>query len=84
MAGLKDDRRQMFRQWLVGTHLAWTPVAAIALCGSIGYWADLKTGRSPTFLITGLLLGVAVALYELFRGVAWLDKMNSRKRGKER
>lgn len=70
------------RIWMVGSQLAWVPIAAIVLCGGVGYWIDRKTGRSPTFLIAGLLLGVVAGIYELFRGVAMLEKLQKTNQAK--
>lgn len=43
----------------------YTLIGAIALFGGIGYALDAWRGTSPWFLVTGLLLGVAVGFYEL-------------------
>jgi len=84
MGALRNNGKQMFRWWLLGSQLAWTPVAAMALCGGIGYWIDQKTGRAPMFMVTGLLVGVVTGIYELFRMVAFMERLNARGKGKER
>lgn len=43
----------------------YTLIGAIALFGGVGYALDAWRGTSPWFLVTGLLLGVAVGFYEL-------------------
>jgi F0F1-type ATP synthase assembly protein I len=43
----------------------YTLIAAIALCGGVGYAIDAWRGTSPWFLVSGLLLGVAIGFYEL-------------------
>lgn len=44
---------------------SYTLIGAILLLGAIGYALDEWRGTSPWFLITGLLLGIVVGLYEL-------------------
>jgi F0F1-type ATP synthase assembly protein I len=40
-------------------------VGAIVVLGAIGYALDARYGTSPALAVTGLLLGVAVGLYQL-------------------
>jgi F0F1-type ATP synthase assembly protein I len=47
----------------------YTLIGAIILLGGIGYALDSWRGTSPWFLLSGLLLGVVVGLYELARTV---------------
>jgi F0F1-type ATP synthase assembly protein I len=47
----------------------YTLIGAIMLLGLIGYGIDRWTGRSPWFLVGGLILGVVVGMYELARTV---------------
>jgi F0F1-type ATP synthase assembly protein I len=44
-------------------------IGAILLFGGIGYGCDLWLGSAPWGLVGGLLLGVAVGLYQLARAV---------------
>jgi len=44
-------------------------VGAILLFGCLGYALDTRFGTAPTFVATGLLLGVAIGLYQLAK---WL------------
>ena len=84
MSGLRDNGKRLFRLWLIGSQLACTPLAAIVLCGGIGYWMDKKTGRAPLFTVSGLLLGVVAGVYEMFRLLAAVERLNERRKGKER
>ena len=43
----------------------YTLIGAIALLGGAGYALDAWWGTSPWFLVSGLLLGVVVGMYEL-------------------
>jgi F0F1-type ATP synthase assembly protein I len=43
----------------------YTLIGAIALFGGAGYALDAWQGTSPWFLVSGLLLGVVVGMYEL-------------------
>jgi F0F1-type ATP synthase assembly protein I len=45
-------------------------IGAIVMLGAAGYFADKWLGTDPWLLITGLLLGIVVGLYELAR-VVW-------------
>jgi F0F1-type ATP synthase assembly protein I len=47
----------------------YTLIGAIMLLGGIGYAIDTWRGTSPWFLLGGLLLGVAVGMYELAKTV---------------
>jgi F0F1-type ATP synthase assembly protein I len=47
----------------------YTLIGAIMLFGLIGYAIDRWQGTSPWFLVGGLLLGVAVGMYELAKTV---------------
>jgi F0F1-type ATP synthase assembly protein I len=47
----------------------YTLIGAILLLGGIGYAVDYWRGTSPWFLLGGLLLGVAVGMYELAKTV---------------
>jgi F0F1-type ATP synthase assembly protein I len=47
----------------------YTLIGAIILLGGIGYALDSWRGTSPWFVLSGLLLGVAVGLYELAKTV---------------
>jgi F0F1-type ATP synthase assembly protein I len=44
---------------------SYTLIGAIVLLGGIGYGLDYWRGTSPWFLVGGLLLGVAVGMWEL-------------------
>jgi len=43
----------------------YTLIGAIVLLGGAGYALDAWWGTSPWFLVSGLLLGVVVGMYEL-------------------
>jgi len=44
-------------------------IGAIMLLGGIGYAVDRWRGTSPWFLVGGLMLGIAVGMYELAKTV---------------
>ena len=48
---------------------SYTLIGAIVLLGGIGYAVDRWQGSSPWFLIGGLMLGIAVGMYELAKTV---------------
>jgi F0F1-type ATP synthase assembly protein I len=39
----------------------------MALPAAGGYWLDLRTGTSPLFVITGVILGFAVGMWHLLQ-----------------
>jgi ATP synthase protein I len=47
----------------------YTLIGAIMLLGLIGYAVDRWAGTAPWFLVGGLILGIAVGMYELARTV---------------
>ena len=47
----------------------YTLIGAIMLLGAVGYGLDRWVGSSPWLLVGGLLLGVAVGMYELAKTV---------------
>ena len=48
---------------------SYTLIGAIVMLGGIGYAIDQWRGTAPWFLLSGLLLGVAVGFYELVKAV---------------
>ena len=50
---------------------SYTLVGGIILLGGLGYLVDSWRGTSPWFLLTGLILGMAVGFWELIKAVFW-------------
>jgi F0F1-type ATP synthase assembly protein I len=48
---------------------SYTLIGAILLLGGIGYAIDRWRGTAPWFLFGGLMLGIAVGMYELAKTV---------------
>ena len=48
---------------------SYTLIGAIVLLGGLGYAADVWRGTAPSFLLTGLLLGLVIGFYELSKTV---------------
>jgi F0F1-type ATP synthase assembly protein I len=48
---------------------SYTLIGALIVLGGIGYAVDAWRGTSPWFLVTGLLLGIVVGMWELARTV---------------
>ena len=48
---------------------SYTLIGAIVLLGGIGYAVDRWQGTSPWFLLTGLILGIIVGMWELAKTV---------------
>ena len=49
---------------------SYTLVGAIVFLGFVGYALDRWRGTSPWFLVSGLILGIIVGMYDLSR-VVW-------------
>ena len=49
---------------------SYTLIGAIVFLGAIGYGLDAWRGTAPWFLVGGLLVGVAVGMWELAK-VVW-------------
>jgi F0F1-type ATP synthase assembly protein I len=63
---LQENLRRSGPQVVAG----YTLLAALLLCGGIGYALDAWRGTSPWFLVAGLLLGIIVGFFELAR-IVW-------------
>ena len=63
---LQENLRQAGPSVVAG----YTLIAAILLCGGIGFVLDRWLGGSGWFLLGGLLIGVAVGFFELAR-IIW-------------
>jgi len=50
---------------------SYTLIGSIILLGGLGYLVDSWRGTSPWFLLTGLILGMAVGFWELIKTVFW-------------
>ena len=44
-------------------------VGAILIFGALGYFVDRMSGSSPTYVIIGLVVGIAVGFYSLVKTV---------------
>jgi F0F1-type ATP synthase assembly protein I len=58
-------------------------VFAIPIAGGLGYWADVRFGTGPIFLIVGLVLGFATFVVRLVRMRSLVEDTSERER-KER
>ncbi|MFB0517230.1 MAG: AtpZ/AtpI family protein [Candidatus Neomarinimicrobiota bacterium] len=48
---------------------AYTLTGAVLILGAVGYFLDRKFDTEPYLLLGGLLLGVAVGLYDLWKAM---------------
>jgi F0F1-type ATP synthase assembly protein I len=46
---------------------SYTLIGGILLLGGLGYWADLRWGTSPWWLLTGLGVGIAAGFYAIVK-----------------
>ena len=58
------------KDWIKYSNLGFQIIVTLLLFGGIGYYLDTITSNlAPLFLIIGLLVGVAVALYSLWKTI---------------
>lgn len=55
-------------------NLGMTIAVALVGCGAVGWWLDHRLHSSPVGLLCGLLLGFAVALWEIWKVVRKLNR----------
>ena len=71
------------RSWWVSaaqfTGLGWYIAAAIVFPTLGGVWLDDRAGTSPLFLLGGLLFGVVLAFYGVYRMASGYLSGNSRR-----
>lgn len=69
MIGDKEEKSRIYGALALVTGLGLTMVAAVGVCGFAGYFVDKWLSTSPVFLITGILLGVAVGGFQAYRSI---------------
>ena len=58
------------KDWIKYSNLGFQIIVTLLLFGGIGYYLDTLTSNlAPLFLIIGLLVGVVVALYSLWKTI---------------
>ena len=71
------------RSWWVSaaqfTGLGWYIATAIVLPTLAGVWLDDRTGTSPLFLLAGVLFGVVIAFYGVYRMASGYLSSSSRR-----
>jgi F0F1-type ATP synthase assembly protein I len=53
--------------WFKLTGLGVEFIAAVAVMGGVGWWADYKLGTEPAFILVGVGVGFAVGLWIIIR-----------------
>lgn len=66
------------KEMLSYVNLGMTIAVALAGCGAIGWWLDRQLGSSPIALLSGLGVGFAVAMREIWK---LLQKLNNPSEG---
>ncbi|GBD06940.1 hypothetical protein HRbin21_00749 [bacterium HR21] len=64
-----------WRQLAPYANLGMTIAVALLGCGALGWWFDHMVHSSPFGLLVGLFLGCAVALWEIWKVVRRLNRM---------
>lgn len=72
------ERRDDWRGSLRYAHLGIQFALIVGLLFYGGYLLDVKTGRSPLFVLLGLLGGFAVAMYHLLKELQHAERDNAR------
>lgn len=55
-------------------NISYVLIASIAMLGGIGWWLDTITAKSPLFVIIGILSGMFLGFYNLFKVIKKLEK----------
>jgi F0F1-type ATP synthase assembly protein I len=69
MIGDKNERSRIYGALALVTGLGLTMVAAVGICGFLGYLVDNWLATSPAFLITGILVGVVAGAAQAYRSI---------------
>ena len=54
-------------------NISYMLIASIAMLGGIGWWVDRKTASRPLFFILGVLGGLFLGLYNLFKVIKKME-----------
>jgi F0F1-type ATP synthase assembly protein I len=63
-----------FRNAAPYINISYVLIASIAMLGAAGWWIDLKFTTSPLYFIVGVLSGLFLGLYNLFKVIKKLEK----------
>ena len=65
-----------FRKAAPYINISYVLIASIAMLGGAGWWIDKKTASSPLFFIIGVLGGLFLGLYNLFKVIKKLENQD--------
>jgi F0F1-type ATP synthase assembly protein I len=57
-------------------NISYVLLASIAMLGVLGWWLDSQFMTKPLLTVLGILLGLFLGLYNLFKVVSKMDKEN--------
>ena len=57
-------------------NISYVLIASIAMLGGLGWWIDSKATSSPLFFILGILSGLFLGLYNLFKVVKKMENQD--------
>ncbi|MCS7169313.1 MAG: AtpZ/AtpI family protein [Candidatus Kapabacteria bacterium] len=63
-----------WKELLPYANLGMTTAVALLGCGAVGWWVDQLLQSSPAGLLTGLCVGLAVALWEIWKVIRKLSR----------
>ncbi len=66
------------KELLTYANMGMTIAVALVGCGAVGWWVDRQLGTSPIALLSGLGVGCAVAMREIWK---LLRKLNHKSEG---
>ena len=69
---------------LAAVDFGYTLLAALLICGGLGWWLDGRTRTTPLFLIVGILLGLTVAFNGLLRRLRVIERAGKVEKGRDK
>jgi ATP synthase protein I len=74
-----DSDRLRGASWLRFLGVGFSFAAIVAVGWFVGQWADGKFGTAPWFTLVGTLVGVGLAMLDLIKTTAALERRDSEK-----
>jgi F0F1-type ATP synthase assembly protein I len=76
---MRDSERLRGTSWLRFLGVGFSFAAIVAVGWFLGQWADGRFGTAPWLTIAGTLVGVALAMFDLIKTTAALERRDDGK-----